>query len=53
MMKEQLNERLEKLQREKFFLDMADHWSGADFTRAYKLDAEIAQVKKQLAEFGD
>lgn len=48
--KEQLEAKLEKLKNSQFYLNMKDHWTEKDFEEDNKLDKEIYEVKKALAE---
>lgn len=50
MTKKEILEKLEKLETEKFYLDMKDHWEGSDYLRAASLTTEIHTLKKKLKE---
>lgn len=43
-----LKERLCKLEREEFMLQMIDHWSESDYDLDRKLTKEIREVKSEI-----
>ena len=50
MTKEEIIKRMEEIERDRFFLAMADHWTRADFDRDDKLFKEWLKLKNQLKE---
>lgn len=40
--------RLEKLEREHFYLSMKDHWTAADWEKNGELFREIMKLKEEL-----
>lgn len=40
--------RLEKLERDRFYLSMKDHWGPADWDRDGELYREIMRLKEEL-----
>ena len=50
MERAELERRLADLEERRFYLDMKDHWSRADFDRDDELAREIREIKAKLAE---
>ncbi len=50
MIREELMEKLEKLEYDRFLMDMIDRWLPCDWERVHELDGEIKAVKRALAE---
>lgn len=50
MTREELMERKEKLENDLFLMDMIDRWLPCDWERVHKLNTELREVKKALAE---
>jgi hypothetical protein len=49
MTRTELKERLEKLEHERFLMDMIDRWLPCDWERVNNLNREIVETKKMLA----
>ena len=49
----QLYEKIEQLEKQKFYLAMKDHWSNRDFVEDNRLFNEINKLKKELREKED
>lgn len=49
MTRQELMEKLEKLEYQRFLVDMIDRWLPKDWERARELDSEINAIKKALA----
>lgn len=52
MTREELEAKLENLQRREFLLQMCDHWDRSDYDLSWELHDEIRAIKKQLKEMG-
>lgn len=50
MSKQEMQERIDKLEAQRFYLSMKDRWSQADFDTDRKWWTEILDLKKKLAE---
>lgn len=50
MTKTEIKERLEKLEYQRFLVDMIDRWLPKDWEEAHKLDVEIHELKKLLKD---
>ncbi len=44
---ENINERIAKLEKAIFYLDMKDHWSWHDFQDMDKMKAELHKLEKE------
>ena len=49
MTKEEILQRIEALEKQIFMIHMIDHWTFEDSARISKFQAEVRQLKKQLA----
>ena len=49
MTRKELMEKLEKLEYQRFLVDMIDRWLPKDWERARELDHQIHEVKMALA----
>lgn len=45
-----IHEAIEKLEKERFYLSMKDHWTAEDFRRNSELKEEIRQLKEMVDE---
>lgn len=50
MTKVEMEQRLEKLEDERFLLEMKDRWSAKDFDTDRMYGREIRELKKKIAE---
>ena len=48
MTRKELEQRLNKLLDNKFYLAMKDHWNAEDYRRDCEYDREIAKIRKKL-----
>lgn len=48
MTKQEILNRIEKLEDRYFYLNMKDHWTEADYEREYELRCELYDLKKEL-----
>ena len=44
----EMKERIAKLEKERFYLDMKDHWTRRDFDKDDELLGEIKNLKKMI-----
>lgn len=50
MTMKEINERLEKLCAQEFYLQMKDRWTAEDYETDRKMNEEIRQLKEELKE---
>lgn len=50
MTRQELEMKLEKLEHNRFLMDMIDRWLPKDWERVRELDREICETKKALKE---
>ncbi len=48
MTKNEIQARIDELERRRFYLSMKDHWSAADFDSDRKMWIEVLDLKKKL-----
>ena len=42
-------ERIEQIERELFYMEFKEHWTAKDWAERAALNAELAQLKKEVA----
>lgn len=46
----ELDERLQKLEEQEFYLQMKDRWNAEDYETDRKMNEEIRKIKEELKE---
>ena len=46
-----MEEKIQELEQEYFYLEMKDHWDAEDYKYAAKLKEKINEIRKELKEF--
>ena len=51
MTKQEIIDRIEKIEDNKFYLNMKDRWTNADWAKIREYDRELWKLQEQLKEF--